>query len=356
MRTVQSSFTRANGGVANTRLAEPAEVACAIALSFRPIVCIQSASIPPSGAGVCRIVRTCRPETWACVANFHRSVFRALSAPLRSDFAICSSRRSTPARAPYRPIFEGFGDVDRPQCPVLLSSRTREAFIGRPPLVKSAALAMAMVLALLIRGELVEASGLAVVLRQTTTPIRIEIREIVLPACVPLACGKLEQTCGLTVVLRQAATALRIEISEIVLPACVFLICGKPVQTCCLTIILRQAATALRIEIPEIGLAASEPLIGRELVEPKGLTVVLREAPATLLVEQTEIGLPPWVSLISSQLVEARGLAIVLGDPAAALLVEAPEIGLPSCVSLIRRELVEAGRLAVVSRQAAPAV
>jgi hypothetical protein len=41
MRTVQSSLTRANGGVANTRLAEPAEVACAIALSFRPIVCIQ---------------------------------------------------------------------------------------------------------------------------------------------------------------------------------------------------------------------------------------------------------------------------------------------------------------------------
>jgi len=60
----------------------------------------------------------------------------------------------------------------------------------------------------LVCGELIEARGLAVVLRQAATAAFVEEPEIGLPACVSLVCGELVEARGLAVVLRQAATGL----------------------------------------------------------------------------------------------------------------------------------------------------
>jgi len=54
----------------------------------------------------------------------------------------------------------------------------------------------------LVGGELVEARGLAVVLRQAATALFVEDREIGLRNCESLVCGKLEEARGLPVVLR----------------------------------------------------------------------------------------------------------------------------------------------------------
>ena len=54
----------------------------------------------------------------------------------------------------------------------------------------------------LVGGELAEARGLALVLRQAATTLLVEKTEIALPARVSLACGELVEACGFAIVLR----------------------------------------------------------------------------------------------------------------------------------------------------------
>ena len=60
----------------------------------------------------------------------------------------------------------------------------------------------------LVGGELVEAHGFALVLRQAATALLVEEPEIGLPGSVSLVGGEPVEACGLALVLRQAATAV----------------------------------------------------------------------------------------------------------------------------------------------------
>jgi len=139
-------------------------------------------------------------------------------------------------------------------------------FLLLPPLALSLSSFLLSFLFLLLLPPAVSCNGPASKQAREHPPL---FRESRLRLCESLIGGELEEARGLAIILRQPATTLRVDR--------ISLIGGELVEARGLAIVPPQAAMAPRVEAPEIGLRGRMSLVGGELVEARGLAKLLSE-------------------------------------------------------------------------------